>query len=157
LRPTHLEFAGLGRRRFEVLANALVGGVLLHPEQEFVLRHRRDRGQVGVLEGNLRDHRLLPSIRRAEDDLVWVARRRLGIGIAFGPASAALVDDDDGLIGQLVFDDDALNRASEVVRAAAGTSGCDELNWFARPPLGRRRSAREDGNGGGRGHQRSCS
>src|SRR2546422_520728 len=106
--------------------------VLLHPEQEFVLRHRRDWGEIGVLEGNSGYHRLLPGIRCAEDHLVWVASERLAIGVPFGPAAASFVDDDDGLIGQFVFDDDALNRPSEIVSAAAGPGGSNELNWLAR-------------------------
>jgi hypothetical protein len=37
--------------------------------------------------------------------------------------AATFVNDHDGLIGQFVFDDAVLNRAREIVRAAAG-SGC---------------------------------
>ena len=64
---------------------------------------------------------------------------RLAVDVAFGSASAGLVDDDDRLVGQLVLGDDVLHRAGEVVGAAAGTGGCDELDRLGGLPGERRR------------------
>jgi hypothetical protein len=149
LGAAHLEVAGLRPDSFQVFADSLVWCILLHPEQEFVLRHGRDRGEVGVLEGDPRYHRLLPGIRGAEDHLVGVARGGLAVGVAFGPAAAAFVDDHDGLIGQLVFNDAVLNRAGEIVSTAAGSGGSDELKRLARPPFGRCGCGKQHGDGAG--------
>ena len=142
LRATHLE---LGRsRRLEKIAGRLVGRVLFHPQQELVLRHGGDRGEIGVVEGDLGDERLLPRVRGAEDHLVGIARGRLAVDIAFRPAAAALVDDHDRLIGQLVFGDDALDGARKIIGAAAGPRRCDELDWLLWLPGGLHRDcARE--------------
>jgi hypothetical protein len=157
LRATHLELAGLRRRGFQVLANRLVWRVLLHPEQEFILGQRRDGGQVGMLEGDPGYHRLLPGIRCAEDHFVGIARGRLAIGVALGAAAATFVDDHDRLIGQLVFDDAVLNRASEIVSPAAGSGGGDELNGLGRPPFRRCGRGKQHGNGAGGQDHRFCS
>ena len=81
-----------------------------------------------MLVGHLRYHWLLPCIRSAENDLVRIADLRLAVGVPFGAAAAALVDDDNRLIGELVFGDDALHRARNVVGSTARTGGGNELD-----------------------------
>ena len=88
--------------------------------------------------------------------LVGIAGGGLGVDVAFGAAAAALVGDDDRLLGQLVLGDDRLNDAGEIVGAAAGADvttnsiglvGCQAL-----------RSADDPANSGGacRGDRKCC-
>ena len=60
-----------------------------------------------------------------------IAGRRLAVDEALGAAAAALVSDDDRLVDQLVLVDDRLDRAREVVRAAARSGRDDELDRLA--------------------------
>ncbi|MEY9116162.1 hypothetical protein ABIE86_004894 [Bradyrhizobium diazoefficiens] len=149
--PAHLEFARCGR--LQIVPCRLVGRILLDPEQELVLRHRRDRGEIGVVEGDFGDERLLPGVRRSEDHLVGIACGRLAVDITFGAAAAALVDDDDGLLRQLVLGDDVLHRAGEIVGAAARSGGGHELDRLLRLP-GRKRRDRAGEHGRGCGKQK---
>ena len=153
LRAAHLEVARCGR--LQIVACGLVGRVLLDPEQELILRHGGDRGQIGVVEGDLGDERLLPGIRRAEDHLVGIARGGLAVDIAFRAAAAGLVDDDDRLVRQLVLGDDVLHRAGDIVGAAARTCGCHELDrLLGLPRRERGRAACCDGRTDGQQKQR---
>ena len=96
-----------------------------------------------VLEGDLRHHRLLPGVRGAEHQVVRIARHALLVGVALGAAAARLVDHHDRLVEQLVLDDRRLDRAREIVGAAARTRRGDELDRLGRlPGEGRRGQSR---------------
>jgi hypothetical protein len=107
LRPAHLELAGLASHGSKIVAHRAIGRVLLHPQQKLVLHHGRDRGEIGVLEGNFRDHRLLPCIRRSKDHFVWIACHGLTVGVALGAAATPLIHHDDRLVRELVLRDRA--------------------------------------------------
>src|SRR5882672_7111895 len=109
---------------------------LLYPEQKLVLHHCGNRRQVGVVIGDLGDHRLGPGIRCAEHDLIGIARHRLGVSIAFGAATPALVGDDDRLLDQFVYGDDVLDGTREIIRAAARARCCNEFDRFGWLPRG---------------------
>ncbi len=144
LRTAHLCGAVLGLHRLEVILHVLVGRILLHPQQELVLHHGRDRREIGVVERDLRDHGLRPGVRGAEHEVVRIARQRLGVGVALCAAAARLVDHHDRLVEQLVLHDRSLHGAREVVGAAAGAGRGDELDLLGRRP-GRRGRDEQDG------------
>src|SRR5262249_12105947 len=52
------------------------------------------------------------------------------------PRPARLVDDDQGLLHQVVLGDHALDEAGHLVGAAAGAGGDDELDRLGRLPRG---------------------
>ncbi len=154
LGAAHLELGLLAR--LDVILGGLDRAVLLDPEQELVLRHRGDGGEIGVLIGELRGHRLRPGVRGPEDHLVGVAGLRLAVDVALGAAAARLVDHHHRLVDELVLGDDALDRAGEVVGAPAGPRRRDELDRLRRLPLGggdlgqnERRACGENGGDGG--------
>jgi len=60
----------------------------------------------------------------------------LDVHDALGAARTGFVDDHDGLLHQLVFHDDALNRARHLVGSAASPGRHDELDRFGGLPIG---------------------
>ena len=120
--------------RVEILGNGLVGRVGVHPEAEIIERHPGDRGHVPPVEGNAGGQRRGEQVVEGDDDDVRVALLALHIHEAFRACSCGLIDNDEGLGGELVLGDDRCDEPSHDVRAAAGTCRDDELDGHLRLP-----------------------
>ena len=71
---------------------------------------------------------------QGNDDLVRVPIGALHVEKAFGARAAGLVDDDEGLIHQVVLLNNTLNHARHLVGAPARACGHDEFNGLGRFP-----------------------
>src|SRR3546814_15382550 len=70
-----------------------------------------------------------------DDDLMRIAARVLDVEEAFAARAAALVDNHQRLVHELVLLHDALDHAGHLVGTATGTGRNDELDSLRRLPL----------------------
>ena len=121
----------------QVFLGGFVRGVCMNPENELVEGEHRDRGEVFPVEGHTRAHGGCEEIREGDDDFVGIALCTLHIEEALGTSTAALVQNNDGLLHQVVLDHNALHKTGHLVCATTGSCGDHKLNGLAWLPGGR--------------------
>src|SRR6266545_2726351 len=130
----------------DVLLGGLMRGLGVHPEDELVQSHARDRREVLPVERHAGVERRREEVRERDDDGVRVRLLALDVQKPLGAGPARLVDHDERARGELVLLGDAGDEPRHLVGAASGPRRDDELDRLGRLP-GR------DGGGGRRDNE----
>src|SRR5882724_1963775 len=112
----------------QVVLRGLVGRLGVHPEDEAVEGHARDRRQVPPIERGALRQRRGEQVRERDDDRVRVTFLLLDVEEALGARAARLVDRDERLRRKLVLLGDAADQPRHLIRASARSGGDDELD-----------------------------